>query len=410
MVVKKTQNNILIVGGGIGGLTLALALHEKGIKCNIFEASAEFKPLGVGINMLPHAIKVLSSLNLESELSRFGVEAQEFAYFNRHGQPIITEHCGRFAGYDYPHFSIHRGDLHKVLYDAVIDRFGPNFINFNHSCSGFEQNEKTVKVLFNQQEPHTGSIVIAADGFHSNIRKNLYPNEGEPHYGGINMWRGVTIRKPFLTGASVTRIGTVDTGKMTIYPIRNFADGTQMINWVTEQPRSDFKKNDWATVGHIDDFIGPFKKWNFDWLDIPDLIDNAEFILEYPMLDRDPIDKWTFGRVTLMGDAAHPMYPRGGNGGAQAILDADSLANNLAKYKSQVRAINTYENERRTIANKIVLTNRQQPPDHIIEKVETLTNGLPFDKIDDVINREELLAITERYKNIAQYSIEKVSD
>ena len=134
------------------------------------------------------------------------------------------------------------------------------------------------------------------------------------------MWRGVTIQKPFLTGASVTRIGTVDAGKMTIYPIRNFADGTQMINWVTEQPRSDFKKNDWATVGHIEDFIGPFKKWNFDWLDIPNLINNAEFILEYPMLDRDPIDKWTFGRVTLMGDAAHPMYPRGGNGGAQAIL------------------------------------------------------------------------------------------
>ena len=400
--------DILIIGGGIGGLTLALALHARGLTCQLYEAAAEFKPLGVGINMMPHAIRVLTSLGLESDLKAFGVEAREFAFFNRHGQFIMAEPCGRFAGYEYPHFSIHRADLHTVLIDAVLDRLGSAAVHPGHRCAGIEQNGTGVTVRFEDAEPKTGAIAIAVDGFHSAVRRQFYPMEGTPHFGGINMWRGVTRRKPFLSGASVTRVGTVARGKMTIYPIRQFGDGTQLINWSTEQPRDDHKPNDWATPGRIEDFIEPFADWRFDWLDIPGLIAGAEFILEYPMVDRDPVDKWTFGRITLMGDAAHPMYPRGGNGGAQAILDAEALARLLDDMDDPVAALRAYEDERLAVTGEIVLTNRDQPPDFIIETVENLTGGEPFERIEDVIDPAELAAISERYQNIAGYSLDKV--
>ena len=405
--MKSAENHdILIIGGGIGGLTMALSLHSDGIPCRVFEAASAFRPLGVGINMMPHAIRVLSSLGLEENLKRFGVEAKEFAYFNRHGQKIFTEPCGRFAGYEYPHFSIHRGDLHQVLHQAVLERLGPDAVMLGHRCAGVDQNAGGVTVRFEGAAAQDGRIALAFDGFHSVVREQFYPDEGPPRFGGINMWRGVTRRKPFLTGASVTRVGTVQVGKMVIYPIRQFEDGTQLINWNTEQPREDHKPNDWATPGRIEDFIEPFANWNFDWLDMPGLIADAEFILEYPMVDRDPVGRWVFDRVALMGDAAHPMYPRGGNGGAQAILDAECLTRLLGENEDPVAALLAFEAERLDIVNRIVLTNREQPPDYIIETVENLTGGAPFDRIEDVIDRAELAAISDRYKDIARYSKE----
>jgi 2-polyprenyl-6-methoxyphenol hydroxylase-like FAD-dependent oxidoreductase len=405
--MTEEKPEILIIGGGIGGLTLALALHASGLPCHIFEAALEFKPLGVGINMMPHAMRELGALGLEPDLQAYGVEAREFTYFNRHGQAIFAEPCGRFAGYEHPHFSIHRADLHKVLIDAVMDRLGSGAVHLDHRCVGIEQDAAGVAVRFEDAAPKTGAVAIAADGFHSAVRRQFYPGEGL-HFGGINMWRGVTRRKPFLSGASVTRIGTVARGKMTIYPIRQFDDGTQLINWVTEQPRDDHKLNDWATPGRIEDFIEPFADWRFDWLDVPELIAGADYILEYPMVDRDPVGQWTYGRVTLMGDAAHPMYPRGGNGGAQAILDAEALARLLAKIDDPMAALLAYEDERRDVTSKIILTNRDQPPDYIIETVDVLTGGEPFDRIEDVIDPAELAAISDRYKNIARYSLEIV--
>ena len=388
---------------------MALSLHARDLPCRVFEGASEFKLLGVGINMMPHAIRVLSSLGLEDNLKAYGVEAREFTYFNRHGQLIFSEPCGRFAGYEYPHFSIHRADLHQVLYDAVIERLGPDAVALGHRCVAIEQDDSGVTVRFEHAPDQRGGIALACDGFHSAIRRQFYPEEGPPQFGGINMWRGVTRRKPFLSGASVTRVGAVQRGKIVIYPIREFDDGTQLINWNTEQPRDDHKLNDWATPGSIEDFIEPFGGWHFDWLDIPQLIADADFILEYPMVDRDPVDRWVFGRTALMGDAAHPMYPRGGNGGAQAILDTEAMARLLIEHDQPEQAFGAFEEERMEAVNKIVLTNRTQPPDFIIETVENLTGGAPFERIEDVIDPAELAAISDRYKDVAKYSKDAVS-
>ena len=395
---------ILIIGGGIGGLTLALSLHAHGIPCQVYEAAKTIKPLGVGINMLPHAVRVLTALGLESGLMERGVEAREFSFFNRHGQFIFAEPCGRFAGYDHRHFSIHRVDLHDVLLAAVRDRLGVDAVQMGHRCAGVEQDAEGVTIRFADAPPASGTIAIGADGFHSAIRRQYYPDE-EMQFGGINMWRGVTRRAPFLSGASVVRVGTVADAKMTIYPIRQFDDGTQLVNWVVEQQRDNFRLNDWATSGRIEDFISPHRDWTFDWLDVPAMIKNAAYIYEYPMVDRDPLARWTFGRVTLLGDAAHPMYPRGGNGGAQSILDAETLAGLLAGANTPMTAVQAYEDERREVTGRIVLTNRDQPPDYIIEIVDRLTRGAPFDRIEDVIDPAELAAISNRYKDIAGYRL-----
>jgi 5-methylphenazine-1-carboxylate 1-monooxygenase len=407
------MDDVIIVGAGIGGLTLGLALQRCGIPCRIFESAAEIRPIGVGINLLPHATKELAALRLEQSLASVAIETSDATFFNRFGQLIYQESLGRAAGYEHPQFSIHRGDLQMVLLDAFRTRAGSDRLNTNYHCTGAEQDESGVSVLFSDgpggadRSTVRGRVAIACDGINSAIRKQLFPDEGEPRYSGINMWRGVTRWKPILSGASMVRAGWLSHGKMVIYPIRPAgADGLQLINWVAEIETPNYLKRDWNRRGSIEDFIGAFADWHFDWLDVPAFIRAADSVLEFPMVDQDPLPRWSFGRVTLLGDAAHPMVPRGSNGAGQAILDARALASALSENDDPVAALESYEKQRLEATTRIVLTNRTNPPDAILREVFQRTNDRPFASIDDVISRDELVALSEGYKRIAGYSKE----
>ncbi|HWP26160.1 MAG TPA: flavin-dependent oxidoreductase [Xanthobacteraceae bacterium] len=409
------NSGILIVGAGIGGLTLGLRLHEAGIPCRIFEAAPEIKPLGVGINLLPHATKELTELGLQPALARVAVTTSEVAYYNRFGQLIYRDPCGRNAGYQWPQFSIHRGDLQMILLEACRARLGQDRIVTGARCVGVEQTDREAIAHFEHSvtgerlPSRRAAAIVACDGVHSVVRKQFFPNEGPPRYSGLNMWRGVTRWKPFLDGATFVRIGWHKPAKVLIYPIRNNidAEGRQLINWVCDiEQETPLPQRDWNRAGRIEDFIGAIADWRFDWLDVPAMCRAADQILEYPMVDQDPLPRWSFGRVTLLGDAAHPMLPRGANGAAQAIIDCAALARCLQRHANPAAALKAYEAERLGPTSQVVLTNRTNPPDIILQEVYRRTGDRPFRNIDDVISQAELAALLKRYQSVAGYTRE----
>jgi 2-polyprenyl-6-methoxyphenol hydroxylase-like FAD-dependent oxidoreductase len=410
------EDEVLIVGAGVAGLVLALELHDAGIGCRVYEAVPEVAAVGVGINLLPHATRVLHRLGLGDELAGAGIVTEESVFFNRFGQLIYREPAGRHAGYEHPQYSIHRGDLQAVLLRAVRERLGDDAVLLDHRCVGVDQDETGATASFRSSARDAelpavrARAVVACDGIHSVIRKRFHPGEGEPRYSGINMWRGVARGRPFLTGASMVRAGWIDRGKLVAYPIRNLAGGDQLLNWVAEIRTPRHEQRDWNRRGSLEDFIGAFEDWHFDWLDVPAMMRAAETVLEYPMVDQDPLDRWSFGRVTLLGDAAHPMVPRGSNGAGQAILDARALRRHLEDSPDAVTALRAYEAERLPATTQVVLANRSTPPDVIIHEVWRRTGDRPFDSIEDVIRSEELARISQRYKEVAGYSAEALGD
>ena len=405
------MNDTLIVGAGIGGLTLALELHARGIACRIYESAPDIKAVGVGINLLPHAMGVLSELGLEPAIAKVAVETAEAAFFNRFGQLIYKEPLGKRAGYRTAQYSIHRGDLQAVLLEAVRARLGPDRLHLGWHCLSFVQDERKVRLQFRDRGTVEGAYAVGCDGIHSVIRRRLYPHEGEPHYTGVNMWRGVTRWKPVLSGASMVRAGWLATGKLVHYPIRNNVDETidgtkrQLVNWLWEIETPEYQRWDWNRAARVEDFIDDVEDWRFDWLDVPAFLRAAELVLEYPMVDKDPLPAWSFGRVTLLGDAAHPMVPRGSNGAGQAILDARALAESLARQGDPLKA---YELQRLAPTARIVLENRRNPPDAILREVYERTGDRPFGRIDEVISAQELAALSDRYKQVAGYDKESL--
>jgi 5-methylphenazine-1-carboxylate 1-monooxygenase len=408
--------DIAIVGGGIGGLTLALALHQRGVSCRVYEAVPAVKELGVGITLLPHAMRELTALGLGEPLARQGIENRDSRFYNRFGQLIYEEPRGRFAGYPFPEVGIHRGRLHLALWNAAMTRLGNDRLLTDHECVGLVQSDRRVTLHFRSsatgasRPPAEADITVACDGVNSSVRRLFYPRD-ELRFVGINSWRGVTRAKPFLTGRSYVRAGSIQGGNIVIYPIVDDVDGHghQLVNWTTQVAQPGYERNDWNKPGRLEDFIHIYASWKFDWLDVPDLIRRSEIILEYPMVDKDPVDRWTFGRVTLLGDAAHPMYPRGSNGAAQAIIDARVLADRLAEGDDAPAALRAYEAARSGATARVVLANRQHPPDYIIRRVEELVGDSPFDDLGRYISRDQLARLSDEYKRVAGFAREDVS-
>ncbi len=403
---------VLIAGGGIAGLTAALSLHQTGVDCRVFESVSGIKPLGVGINLLPHAVRELFELGLQDALTATAIPTAELAYFNKLGQCIWSEARGRDAGYNWPQFSIHRGELHLILLRAVRERLGADRILTGHHLAGWEETGGGVRARFIDRQTGAtladaeGALLIGADGIHSAVRQALYPDEGPPVWNGAILWRGTTRAEPFLTGRSMIMAGH-EFQKFVAYPISRAASeqGEAEINWIAErkfQPGQSWRREDWNRAGNLDDFLPQFADWRFGWLDVPKLIRAAGPCFEYPMVDRDPLDRWSFGRVTLMGDAAHPMYPIGSNGASQGILDARVLAREIRRAGATPAALTAYEAERRPATGKIVLANRANGPEQVMQLVEQRApNG--FDRIEDVLTPAELEGTAAEYKRIAGF-------
>jgi 5-methylphenazine-1-carboxylate 1-monooxygenase len=413
MPAKSRKPNVIIVGAGIGGLTLALELHAVGVECVLLEAAPELTELGVGINLLPHATRSLSRLGLQDALARVAVTTKESIFFTRHGQFIYREPAGLAAGHAWPQFSIHRGDLQRVLGDAVRDRLGGDVICLAHRVVSFTQDSDAATVTVEHADGTrslvTGDVLVGADGVHSVLRRQLHPEAGRPHYTGYMMWRGTTIHPPFLSGASMLRAGWLATGKLVAYPIRANVDGSgsQLVNWLAEVEGPERAQRDWTRRGELSDFIGHYEDWHFDWLDVPALFRGAQEVFEYPMADADPLPWWTLGRVTLLGDAAHPMVPRGSNGSAQAILDAKALAALLAGAgDSPEAALRAYDGQRREVTAQVVLTNRRNPPDALLREVYERTGDQPFERLSDVISDAEIATMMSAYRKVAGFSTE----
>jgi 2-polyprenyl-6-methoxyphenol hydroxylase-like FAD-dependent oxidoreductase len=402
---------VAIAGAGIAGLTLGLTLQQVGVPFRVYESAAELKPLGVGINLQPNAVRELFDLGLESELDRIGVRTRDYGFYTKTGLEIWSEPRGVAAGYRWPQFSVHRGAFQMALYDALVERAGPESVVTGARATGFAQRSGGAALHLatpSGNEEAQADVLVAADGIHSAVRRQMWPEEGPPIWNGAILWRGTTYGQPFKSGASMILAGH-DTQRIVAYPISR-ADprtGKALINWIAEltvDPAQGWRREDWNRKADLAEFLPAFETWVFDWLDVPGLIRGAAEVFEYPMVDRDPLPKWTDGRVTLMGDAAHPTYPVGSNGASQAIVDARVLGACFLQHGVGPEALEAYEARVRPLTEKVILANRGSGPDAVMQLVEDRCGGV-FERIEDVVPRDELAAHAETYKKLAGFSI-----
>ena len=410
-----SDERVLIAGGGIAGLTLALTLHQIGVACTVFESVPELRPLGVGINLQPNAVREVLDLGFSiAELDAVGVPAREWALVGRNGNDIHAEPRGTLAGYNWPQYAVHRGQLQMMLYRAALARLGPDALRLGQRATGYSQDAGSVTLHLTDaagaRTRETGTLLVAADGLHSAIRAQMHPDQPPIRWGGAVLWRGVTRARPIRTGSSFVGLGT-HKHRMVIYPISHpDAEGMATINWIAEQTfdNSAGWEGDWNRRVPVDSFVHHFEGWNYDWLDVPALIRGAEEVFEYPMIDRDPVPSWVDERVALMGDAAHVMYPTGSNGASQAIVDARVIGARMVELGVTPAALSAYDAQLCGPVSDLVLRNRGAGPFGLLNIVDERCGG-SFAHIDEVIPPEERAAFMAGYKAAAGFAIERLN-
>jgi len=405
---------VIIVGAGIGGLTTALHLHRDGIDCEIYEQSELMRELGVGINALPHAVKVLAGLGLLDALDAVAVRTRELTYAHRLGPAIVRRPCGLDAGFTLPQLSLHRGRLQGVLLRAVRERLGPDAVHTGYRLVGVEQDDAGVRARFaDVAQPVTGDVLVAADGIHSTVRSMLFPDEGPPRWNGVQMWRGATEWPEFRGGRSMIIAGGT-AAKLVLYPIGpGTRPGSVLTNWAVcirtgRDGDPPPRRQDWSRPADRTELRRHVDRFRVPDVDHVALIEATAECFEFPMCDRDPLPQWTDGRVTLLGDAAHPMYPMGSNGAGQAVLDAESLARHLTGRSDPIEALRGYQDERLPPTSEVVLRNRIGGPESVIDEVERRAPD-GFDRLDDVIDAAELDSVLSSYATASGASREQVN-
>ena len=413
-----TDNVVIIAGGGIGGLATALTLHQIGVPCIVFEAVREMRPLGVGINLQPNAVRELYDLGVTAEdLDRVGLPAKEWALVGRNGNDIYAEARGLLAGYDWPQYAVHRGLLHMALHDKVVERIGPDAVRLGSRVTGYARNaDGGVTARIEHADGSTseadGTLLIGADGIHSAVRAQMHPAQPPIHWGGAVMWRGTTWARPIRTGSSFVGLGT-HRHRIVFYPISHPdpETGLSMINWIAEVTMDNsegWKQSDWFRQVSSDEFVQHFEDWIWDWLDVPALIRQADIVFENPMIDRDPVPTWRDGPVALLGDAAHAMYPTGSNGGSQAIVDARVLGAAMVEHGVSEEALAAYDARLCGPISQLVLRNRGAGPFGLLNMVDERCGGT-FDNIDDVIPPRERAEFMAGYRAAAGFAIETLN-
>jgi 2-polyprenyl-6-methoxyphenol hydroxylase-like FAD-dependent oxidoreductase len=408
---------VLVAGGGIGGLSIALTLQQIGVRCIVLEAVSDLRPLGVGINLQPNAVRELEELGIGSAaLDAIGVQTKEWALVGLNGHDVYTEPRGRLAGYRWPQYSVHRGALQMLLYNAAVERLGADAIRTGLQVTGYRHRPGYVTALATtadgRQVTIDGSLLIGADGLHSAIRAQMHPDQPPIHWGGAIMWRGTTPGRPIRTGASFVGLGT-HRQRVVFYPISNpdITTGLATINWIAEitvDGTDGWRNSDWNRRVDVEDVVRYFQDWNYDWLDVPALLRGAGEVFEYPMIDRDPVSTWVDGSVALLGDAAHVMYPTGSNGATQAIIDARVLGAALIEHGVTLEALQAYDAKLREDINAVVLRNRGAGPFGLLNLLDERCGGV-FDDIDKVIPPAEREAFMERYRSAAGFAMERLN-